>query len=292
MAKDTTNSPKGFMLRMPPDLHERIAISAKSSNKSINAEIISRLETSFFSGSLGRLQWLMKQLQSVLGADKFSVSILAEGIEEDAPSRVQRILSGAEEPPFKLLDKIANYCNARADWLKHDIGNPFHVRLAQEYGASLFQELSSEDCSELHFVRDTSREGSVAIIKRLDTHRCETFNTTLHLSDVVGTTGEWHQAEFSNTCRRVWSNKGNIAPYGYLMPEKAFRSLIFGEVHPLIALKEARRSYWLDDWWDLEMIQKRKVEDEYWDGYQALTERVYNYLENNDELRQERDLIG
>ncbi|RKG35189.1 Arc family DNA-binding protein [Acinetobacter guerrae] len=58
-------------LRMPPELKEKLFSSAKSMNRSLNAEIVARLETTFENDDhiqdlTDRVKWLEKNLLKVM----------------------------------------------------------------------------------------------------------------------------------------------------------------------------------------------------------------------------------
>ena len=62
-------------LRLPRELHARIQLAAEEAGRSMNAELIHRLETSFFGGGSALeitvhadMDVTMKQLREVLGA--------------------------------------------------------------------------------------------------------------------------------------------------------------------------------------------------------------------------------
>ena len=55
-----------FRLRVPPELHDRVAAAAKENGRSMNAEIVVRLELSFASGSDEKLDTILRNLDTIL----------------------------------------------------------------------------------------------------------------------------------------------------------------------------------------------------------------------------------
>ncbi|GAB3438202.1 Arc family DNA-binding protein [Insolitispirillum peregrinum] len=121
-------SEKGFMLRMPAEIHTRLKEAAAANQRSLNAEINARLRGSFFHGVFERLEWLRVHILStqILGTESSAValSMLAEAIGEPTPARLERIFSGIEDPTFEILDAIAARCSVSSQWLKHGVGEP------------------------------------------------------------------------------------------------------------------------------------------------------------------------
>ncbi|MFS8183741.1 Arc family DNA-binding protein [Pseudovibrio denitrificans] len=290
MAKETSKTPKGFMLRMPPQLHESVASAANKSSRSINAEIIARLEASFMSGVVQRLNWVLEQLLAVMGKDQVSISIIAEAVHEDTASRLERVFAGQEEAPFKLLDAIADYSGVCSKWLKHGAGAPFEIELLNHYGKETGVQLISEQPEATIIIRSDSAFGQICLVQKFSNRSWKTYNTRLHLSDRVGAGGQIDQAAFSNACRILYrDNKTRL--HGYILEHQLFEKIVSGEVHPLAVLGDVKRSFWVDDWWDPAMFGEKNSPDEYWEGYAAFCQGVYWYLMEDKQLRQELEEI-
>jgi hypothetical protein len=258
---------------MSPELHERITAAAKAQNRSINAEINARLEATFLEGTLGRLHWLFEQMRDLLGPSTFSASILAEGIGEETPSRLDRVLSGLEEPTFKMLDAIAAYCCANAQWLKHGTGSPFNtVSPMANYGAEFCSELMAQPLSALHIVGAKTPEGQISIVKQTTEKDFFIYRTTIHLSDVIGATGHSHQIQFLETC--ITLSQKCVHVVGYLVDFEFFLEISHGEKHPLLLLKGSPRSFWADEWWDFDYLDRAGEMKEPWEGFNTLVKRL------------------
>lgn len=76
-----------FMLRLPGDMRDRIAEAAKANNRSMNAEIVARLEATFSGGisAAGALMGLAVRALSLLEPNKLE-SVL-KAAKEMAPER-------------------------------------------------------------------------------------------------------------------------------------------------------------------------------------------------------------
>ncbi|OKL45451.1 Arc family DNA-binding protein [Pseudovibrio exalbescens] len=263
-----------FVVRLPDGMRDKIALAAKENNRSMNAEIVARLEMTFVAPTISRLKWLLETMERVLGNSKFSLSRLAEAIGEETPYRLERVFSGAEEPTFRLLDSIAEYCAVNSDWLKHGDSVPFKVCVEGTYDEDFLEFLVSDKPKTIHVIRADSEKGEVCVVKQYDDHVCTTIRTYIHLSDHVGATGQRHQVELANTSKKLYRYSG-IYSRGCMMPDEQFSKLIAGTIHPLLALNDARYSTWFDDWWDPQMIAKVTRENEPWKGYRKLVERVF-----------------
>lgn len=117
---------KGFMLRMPAEIHARLKEAAHLNQRSLNAEINARLRGSLCHGVFERLDWLRAHILSseAFGTQSsvIALSCLAEAIGDPTPARLTRIFNGIEDPTFETLDAIATACAVNAVWLKHGLG--------------------------------------------------------------------------------------------------------------------------------------------------------------------------
>jgi hypothetical protein len=85
-----------FRLRVPPDLHDRIAASAKKNSRSINAEIVNRLELSYaYAMELRKASdiWDDHGLQTLAGwiAEKITQAVPAQSDREAIAGKFARI---------------------------------------------------------------------------------------------------------------------------------------------------------------------------------------------------------
>lgn len=138
------------------------------------------------------------------------------------------------------------------------------------YGAELAETLAKLSPKKIAFIRSTAREGNVAIVTMHDGFDCKIFKTTLNLSEVVGGSGEYDQASFSNTCRKLSLDHKQIDFAGYLLEPEPFVQLIHGDLNPLLAVKQARASSWFSDWWQPSSFENQANDYGYWAGYQEL----------------------
>ncbi|KZM50771.1 hypothetical protein OA90_07075 [Labrenzia sp. OB1] len=279
-----------FVVRLPDGMRDQIAEAAKLSNRSMNAEIVARLEQTFMSSVSTRYKWALAQINDAVHA-KISVSKVAEAVSEETAEQLERVFGGSAYPPFELSDRVAKYLNVRPDWLKHGEGHPFEVHDLYSYGVDLAEMLAKQRPKRIVFIRSMAREGNVAIVTMHDGFVCQIFKTTLNLSEVVGGSGEYDQARFSNTCRKLSLDYRRLDSSSYLLEPEPFIQLIHGDLNPLLAVKQARSSSWFSDWWQPSSFENQANDYGYWAGYQELCKRVYRHIERNDELRLERDAI-
>ncbi|MCV0427045.1 MAG: Arc family DNA-binding protein [Roseibium sp.] len=279
-----------FVVRLPDGMRDQIAEAAKLSNRSMNAEIVARLEETFLSSVSARYKWALEQINGV-GHTKISVSKVAEAVSEETAEQLERVFGGSSYPSFELSDRVAKYLNVRPEWLKHGEGHPFEVHDLYSYGVELAETLAMQRPNKIAFIRSMAREGNVAIVTVNDDFACQIFKTTLNLSEVVGGSGEYDQASFSNTCRKLSWGHRQIDSSGYLLEPELFVQLIHGDLNPLLAVKQARSSSWFSDWWQPPSFEKQANDYGYWAGYQEFCKRVYRNLDHIEVLRAERDKI-
>lgn len=98
MAKspNTTTAPTGhiapFGLRMLPDLKEQLEVAAKASGRSMNAEIVSRLQESITGGGQALVLDQAKQimeLRQILAWAHLDLTVIASLLERIAPDEVK-----------------------------------------------------------------------------------------------------------------------------------------------------------------------------------------------------------
>jgi hypothetical protein len=282
MANQTKSSQKGFMLRMSPELHERLSASARANGQSLNAEINARLEASYNEGVLSRLNWLLQQTILLMGEHRFSISFLAEGIGEESSIHLEKVFSGMEEPTFKLLDDIANFFGSNPDWLKHGFGHPFKVELQTSYGESFVESLKRNGSAQVYFVRSKSPEGQVAVVWKREGLEFATYSTRINLSTIVGSTGENYIKDLQRSVRSL--HYAHIAINGVLMEPDDFTKLVFGDRHPLLLIRDAVSSYWVSDFMDLGDTEELVISMEHWQGYSDFAQMVSNWKKSTGAL--------
>jgi hypothetical protein len=86
------------------------------------------------------------------------------------------------------------------------------------------------------------------------------------------------------------SMNANTRKLGYIATEIEFSNLIQGNLYADKFLRDARKSLWVEDWWD-EKIFRTSSADSFWKGDKAFCERIYSYVERDDVLRKERAAI-
>lgn len=290
MSQTKAKDKEQFVVRFPDGMREKIAEAAKDNNRSMNAEIVARLEESFMSSAASRYRWALAQINDA-SLMQTTVSMLAEAISEQTAELLERVFSGTVFPAFELSDRAARYLGVRPAWLKHGEGQPYEVGSISTYGAKLADELIREKPNKIAFLRSMSREGNVVIVVHRHDFVCEVFRTTLNLSDQIGGHGEYDLASFSNTCRKLRYHSKGVICVGYLLESEHFIQLIHGHLYPLLAIKLARPSNWLSDWWDPSSFGRQTTDLDYWDGYRELCKRVYDVAESNERIRIERDSI-
>lgn len=276
---------------MPPGMRDRIAREAKLNNRSMNAEIVEKLEALFGASAASRLNWLLRDILPESGHEKLSPELIAEQIGETSNLVTLKVFAGEQEPTFEYLDRVADYLAVNPNWLKRGVDTPFRVTHEYYYGIELADKLFEAKPKKIILVRSMSAAGGLAIVVQQDSFRCEVLSTHIHLSEQIGNSGEGNAAQFSLACQKLWKlRKGTVS--SVLMPEKSFYDLIAGRHHALSLTTRANYMHWFDDWWDPAMFLNRNDPNQYWPGYRAFCERIYRVIELDDKLRQQRDALA
>lgn len=263
--------------------------TAKSNNRSMNSEIVAILEKAFLPNLSRRLQTLLDQVNSVRGLTSLSPSKVAELIGEARADVLEEAFAGRATLTFTQLDAIAKLWGVRQEWLKHGIGAMFPVKRTYGFTVHTANEFLKSKAKKILFLRAQSEYGELSVIIEHSDGVFETVSTGMNISERIGSGGEIEIARFSNACRLLWQESKNRVS-GHMIDEDAHAQLIGGGIYPGTVLDPLNFSSWIDNWWDKEQFSKGNP-NEYWDGYRSFCSRIYEYVENRDSLRQERDAI-
>jgi len=278
-----------IIVRLPEGMRERLSEVAKANNRSVNAEVVARLEQGLFPPLANRLRSLLGQISGARGMSHITPSYIAEMIGEPRADTIESGFAGQESLTFAQLESIANLWGARSAWLKHGTGGMFPVERAPEFTARQAREFLESDSKKLSFVRSQSRNGELAVVVERNNWIFETYFTGIHLSNEIDIGGEFDNARFSNACRFLWvEDKTKLS--SYLMSDEDFDQLIFGNMYPGLALSRASYSVWAEDWWDSGQFNRKNAEP-LWDKYREFCVRIYACVESDQSLREERDAI-
>lgn len=102
----TEKQPPSYPLRMPQELREQLATVAKANNRSMNAEIVARLEQTFQAGTPSAIDvgWLATELAQRLSGNGLQLAVIDGASSSPLSSDVRTTavpLSKAEQPPAK-----------------------------------------------------------------------------------------------------------------------------------------------------------------------------------------------
>ncbi|WP_265519088.1 Arc family DNA-binding protein [Nitratireductor luteus] len=279
-----------FKLRFPPHLKEAIERAAQQNNRSMNAEIIARLEQTIMPTIVDRLQSLLKQINESRPLHAILPSVIAERIGEESATRMEKVFEGLEAPTFELLDRISAFLGVRPSWLKHGLDHPFPVTSERWLGIDFVDRIADEKPDRVLVVRSRNDVGNIAIVLQIDDVRYSTRRTMLHASDHIGAGGERDLAAFSNACCRL-SKRKDLNVSGLLLDEQIFTSLVDGSIYPRTAIQAGSPSHWFEDWWDPSVFRHELIFDHYWPGFKEWCERIYQVVQENKQLRTEREKL-
>lgn len=279
-----------FKLRFPTPLKEAIERAAHRNNRSMNAEIIARLEQTLLPSLADRLRSLTSQINDARPLHPMLPSLIAERIGETSASYVERVFDGLDEPTFELLDRISSLLGVNAEWLKHGLGQPFPTAFERWLGIGFVDKLAEMKPERIHVIRSRNDAGNVAIVLQLDDVKYSTIRTPLHASDQIGAGGERDLAAFSNLCYRL-SKRRDLNANGLLLDDATFGDLVGGTVYPRTAVQAGSSSMWFEDWWDPSMFRHERIFDHYWPSFKEWCERIYRVVQESKQLRAERERI-
>ena len=245
-----------------------------------------------------RLRSLLAQVNAVIYRSSFKPSHIAEAIGEAHAGPVEEWFTGENEPTFMQLETIADYLGCNKNWLKHGEGSvfPFKSERLPENAADavcwLLDLNKPEKVSYLHLVREADETGALVIVKQYGDWYCESYLTTMHVSEVIGNGGETALSCFAVALELLFKYYakagGDVVIKSYLLPPADFSKLCSGQAHPLALIRgAAKEAPWWEDFWDVAQFQKQN----YWSGWKAICGRIANVIELTPQLKKERDQI-
>lgn len=271
-------------IRVPSDLKQKIEEVANQEKRSMNAEIVDRLEKSFhfvnpIQANSKNLKFVHYQLidRKVEVAERLAYSLnlinsfkmnvvkyshIAKMCGYENAEIFLNWLQAKQEPSFNELEKIAAYLYFNEDWLVHGDEHPIpssHWQIENNVDSnikSLFSYIDpisklESEVQEIIFVRDTSKEGSLLVIKVLKEWRVKVLTTNIHISTYNGVGGRNMLENFARLCSRLYkSTEYLIKTRSYLIENQLFEKIMRCEEHPLTLLKKEHSSIWWEAFWD------------------------------------------
>lgn len=216
-----------FNVRIPEDLKIKIDEVAKLNQRSINAEIMSRLYDSFTVDDnihieaakvienflqartpserkkqvAERLNFLLNEIKKSRLFNQLTISELAFNIGEVSADAAEAWFKAEIEPSFNQLEKISQYFSANPNWLLFGKDRPFTIN-SFRFNEDLDHDLKwlltpNQDNSylkdnrvkEIKLIRVLSDDGNLIIVKLYENNAVECFYTSYHISDVNGVGG-------------------------------------------------------------------------------------------------------
>lgn len=241
-----------------------------------------------------RLNFLQEELATIRPGPTPLPSHFAELMGFSHADDVERWFAGEGEPSFQELYGIADLVGCNRDWLVHGEGHPFSSQYARipespKQGVEWLLDGSSGTQPELHLIRNMSKDGEFALVKRFSEWRAQTIRTPYHISESIGAGGESSLASLFLIWERLYKHwtKSNLLVEGHLLDESQFSALLGGKRHPLNVIPQGEKSCWWEDIWDVQQMGKH----EYWPGWHSLTQRIRRVIDARPSLNEERQRL-
>lgn len=271
-------------IRLPSDLKQKIEEVANQEKRSMNAEIVDRLEKSFHfvtppetnpkNLKIAHYQIIDRKVEvaerlahslNLINSFKMNAvkySHIARMCKYENAEVFLNWLQAKQEPSFTELEKIAAYLYIDQDWLIHGDGHPIlssNWQIENNVDSninSLFSHVDPVSKQEIEaqkiiLVRNISEEGNLLIIKVLQDWRVEVLTTNIHVSTYNGVGGQNILESFARLCSQLYkSTKYLTRTNAYLINNELFEKILTCEEHPLALLKKEHTSIWWEAFWD------------------------------------------
>lgn len=271
-------------LRIPTELKQRIEAEAQDAKRSMNAEIVARLENSFnFKkvvtegqqlNQLGPYHLLDRKRElsdrliiaiQWLNSSQFKeikYSHLAEQLGYETAEIFLDWVQGKQEPTFSELRKIAQFFGVNQDWLIHGDGHPtphafFEVsgnpeidipKLFQTQGIT-DQEIILSQIKKINFIRNLSTEGELVIVREFKSGYADVLETRAHVSTSIGEGGRITLQAFARLWASLYNSTYRNLIDSYLLNKSKFNQIREFDVHPLSIIRHTPASFWWEEVW-------------------------------------------
>ncbi|MBR7782118.1 hypothetical protein [Undibacterium luofuense] len=239
-----------------------------------------------------RLNQLLGQI-NLVRHEKIRPSHVAQMLGEDHALEVEGWFLGKKTPTFTNLLGIAELFGVEAKWLQHGDGHIYpvaHEELSRNPVEAVNRLLSwdgeVDKLEELHLIRAADDAGSLYIVKKSKHHHFRIYHTLIHVSEVIGATGEADLMSLFVTLEFLYKRRSEdgykVSIVGHEMTREDIFVLVKGNTNPGLFLNK-RKSTWWEDIWDRNMNGSN-----YWPGYHSLRERIERGISMNAHLTQLR----
>ena len=294
-------------LRLPTELKQKIENEAQNTKRSMNAEILARLENSFnfkkidLDGDtvlnpyqlLDRKKELSARLIKAIEwlnssqVKEIKYSLIAEQLGYETAEIFLDWIQGKQEPTFTELRKIADFFRINQDWLVHGDGHPTPYSFFEVTGnpeidiPKLFlttgitdQEIFLSEIKKIHFVRNLSDEGELLIVREQKNGFVEVLETRAHISTSIGEGGRIVLQSFARLWKALYDSPHRSLISSYLINKSKFNQIREFDIHPLSIIRRTQTSFWWEDIW--KKTANKNIRDMYigiwsdWDSTSAL----------------------
>ena len=229
----------------------------------------------------GEIPTRLNRLLEKVNADRYQKvrpSHIAQLLGEERATDVEDWFLGKKVPTFAKLQAIADLYGINAPWLQHGDGQIYPIisehlpRDSIEAAKLLLNWEGGNDALEvLHLIRQNDDEGSLYLVKKSRGNRYRIYHTSIHVSEVIGASGEADLMSLFVTLEivyRRYTGDSNIRVVGHQMSSKDVRILMTGNANPGPYLNSGNDTWWEDIW------DRKMSENDYWPGYHALRDRI------------------
>lgn len=303
-------------LRIPSGLKQKIATAAKNEARSINSEIIFRLEESFemqnnilleadkiiYAYSLARepskrkdevserLNYLLEEVTKSKAFKNLTIARLAANIGEESAHNTEYWFEGRMEPTFNQLIKVADALSVNHDWLLFGEKPLFKTDTCVFHGDLLLDAawltqpnpdksfLENETVEEIAFMRYAIDSGSLVIAKRYSNNYLELFSTNYNFIETVSER-EIEQLQYVYKLYDFMvSGLPQPRPFTgcYALSPKDTQVFESDTTHVLATFEQLKPGTWIEDL--LSLSTDDNEVHQHWDGFGALYKKFKKHL--------------
>jgi hypothetical protein len=247
----------------------------------------------------GEIPTRLNLLLTQVNADRYEIvrpSHVAQMLGEDRTVEVEDWFLGKKTPTFSNLFDIAELFGVEAKWLQHGDGHIYPVEFEElprnpDEAADLLLSWHGEEdkLESLHLIRAMDDVGGLYIVKESKREHFQIFHTPIHVSEVIGATGEADLMSLFVTLELLYKRRSaggfDISIIGHQLERKDVSLLVAGNTNPRLLLREGRSTWW-EDIWDRQMSG-----NDYWAGYHPLRDRIERAIATNAYLTKWRENI-
>lgn len=205
----------------------------------------------------------------------------------DSTNYLMKFFNTEKEPPFELMELIAEKLGLSENWLKYSQGNPFDYKTIYAfYYMDIISFLKENKDLDIIFLVSDEVDSRVLIYVRYSLYKYQRFRIIYPIHPNVGATGQSQIFDFYKLCKELVNSDFYTRINAYKLRVEIFDAILLGKYFPGCYFKEKERiTYFWEDLLDFnyKYFNKDKYEELYTKKFTDVQNIILNRLEREKE---------